>query len=95
MSNRRFILFFLVGIAACAAGLWGLAERARVVASEATRRVLCPVDPATVDAVTVAMHGSAQLVLERKQGVWRIVAPFSSAADPAPSRPAARRRGRK
>ena len=84
MSNRRFILFFLVGIAACAAGLWGLAERARVVASEATRRVLCPVDPATVDAVTVAMHGSAQLVLERKQGVWRIVAPFSSAADPAP-----------
>ena len=84
MSNRRFILFFLVGIAACAAALWGLAVRARVVASDATRRVLCPVDPDAVDAVTVSMQDGMRLSLERKTGLWRIVAPFPSAADPAP-----------
>ena len=84
MSNRRFIIFFLVGIAACAAGLWGLAVRARVVASDATRRVLCPVDPSSADAVTVSTQGGMPLALERKSGAWRIVAPFPSAADPAP-----------
>ena len=84
MSNRRFILFFLVGIAACAAGLWGLAVRARVVASDATRHVLCPVDPSTVDAVSVSMRGSTYLALERKSGAWRITVPFPSVADPAP-----------
>ena len=84
MSNRRFILFFLVGIAACAAGLWGLAVRARVVASDATRRVLCPVDPGAVDAVAVTMPDGTRLALERQSGLWRIVAPFPSAADPAP-----------
>ena len=84
MSNRRFILFFLVGIAACAAGLWGLAVRARVVASDATRRVLCPVDPGAVDAMAVTMPDGTRLALERQSGLWRIVAPFPSAADPAP-----------
>ena len=84
MSNRRSILFFLVGIAACAAGLWGLSERARVVASDATRRVLCPVDPSAVDAVTVTYRGGARMALERESGSWRIVAPFASPADPAP-----------
>ena len=84
MSNRRFILFFLVGIAACAAGLWGLAVRARVVASDATRRVLCPVDPSSADAVTVSTSGGMRLTLERKAEGWRIVLPFPSAADPAP-----------
>lgn len=84
MSNWRFILFFLVGIAACAAGLWGLSARARVVATDATRRVLCPVEPNTVDAVTVSTHGGMRLALERKSGAWRIVEPFPSPADPAP-----------
>ena len=84
MSNRRFIIFFLVGIAACAAGLWGLSERARVVASDATRRVLCPVDPSSVDAVTVTARDGTRMTLERKSGRWRIVAPFPSPADPEP-----------
>ena len=84
MSNWRFISFFLVGIAACAAGLWGLAVRARVVASDATRRVLCPVDPTSADAVTVSTRDGMRLTLERKAGTWRIVDPFPSAADPAP-----------
>ena len=69
MSNRRFILFFLVGIAACAAGLWGLAVRARVVASDATRRVLCPVDPGAVDAMAVTMPDVTRLALERQSGL--------------------------
>lgn len=84
MSNWRFILFFLVGIAACAAGLWGLSVRARVVATDATRRVLCPVEPETVNTVTVSTRGGMRLALERKSDAWRIVEPFSSAADPAP-----------
>ena len=73
MSNWRFILFFLVGIAACAAGLWGLSVRARVVATDATRRVLCPVEPDAVDAVDVSAHNGMSLALERKSGAWRIV----------------------
>ncbi len=84
MSNWRFILFFLVGIAACAAGLWGLSVRARVVATDATRRVLCPVEPDAVDAVDVSAQNGMSLALERKSGAWRIVEPFPSAADPAP-----------
>ena len=64
MSNWRFISFFLVGIAACAAGLWGLAVRARVVASDATRRVLCPVDPTSADAVTVSTRDGMRLTLQ-------------------------------
>jgi len=84
MSNWRFILFFLVGIAACAAGLWGLSARERVVASDATRRVLCPVDPDTVDAVAVSARGGMRISLERRSGAWRIVEPFPAAADPAP-----------
>ena len=71
MSNWRFILFFLVGIAACAAGLWGLSARERVVASDATRRVLCPVDPDTVDAVAVSARGGMRISLERRSGAWR------------------------
>ena len=84
MSNRRFIILFLLGIVACAAGLWGLSERARVVASDATRRVLCPVDPSAVDAVTVTARDGAKMTLEQKSGSWRIVVPFPSPADPAP-----------
>ncbi len=84
MSNWRFILFFLVGIAACVAGLWGLSVRGRVVASDATRRVLCPVEPDNVDAVAVSAHGGMRLALERRSGAWRIVEPFPAAADPAP-----------
>ena len=84
MSNWRFILFFLVGIAACAAGLWGLSVRARVVATDATRSVLCPVEPDSVDTVAVSAHGGARMALKRKSGTWRIVEPFQAAADPAP-----------
>jgi len=84
MSNWRFILFFLVGIVACAAGLWGLSVRARVVATDATRRVLCPVDPDAVDAVAVSSQNGMRLALEKKSGAWHIVKPFPSAADSAP-----------
>ena len=68
MSNRRFIILFLLGIVACAAGLWGLSERARVVASDATRRVLCPVDPSAVDAVTVTARDGAKMTLDADDG---------------------------
>ena len=85
MNNWRFIIFFLVGIAACVAGMWGLAVRARVVASDTTRQVLCPVDPATVDGLSVARGGGQPTRLARAQdGRWRIVAPYSAAADDAP-----------
>ena len=85
MSNWRFILFFLVGIAACAAGLWGLSVRARMMESDATvRHALCPVAAETVDSVTVTLRDGSRLTLEQKSGSWRIVEPFQSAADPAP-----------
>lgn len=85
MSNWRFILFFLVGIAACLAGLWGLSARARVVASAATRNVLCPIDPARIDGLSVARTGGQTVKLTRApDGRWRITDPFPADADDAP-----------
>jgi len=84
MKNGRFILFFLVGIAVCAIGLWSLSMRARFVASAATQRVLCPIDSASVEALSIR-RGNKLVTLERNvKGEWRMKRPYPAAADNAP-----------
>ena len=84
MSNHRFIIFFFVGIVACAAVLWYLSARARIVASDATRHVLCPVDPDTATSLSITVRGGPTTTLARESDKWRIVAPYPAAADAAP-----------
>ena len=85
MSNRRFILFFLIGIAVCMFGLWGLSVRARVVASDTTRHVLCPSDPDTIDALSVNGTNDIPVTLiKRAASKWDLVTPYAAPADNAP-----------
>ena len=85
MSNRRFIVFFLAGIACLASALALLSWRARAVASEATRNTLCTFAPEAVDGVEIVRGGTNAVRLVRGEaGAWRLVAPYAAPADAAP-----------
>ncbi len=84
MSNRRFILLFLLGIAFLAWALWALSWRARVVATEATRNSLCTFALADVDGLDVVRGGTNLVSLVRNdEGAWRLVTPYAVPADEA------------
>lgn len=84
MSNRRFIVFFLVGIAFLSAVLAFLSWRARAVASEATRNTLCTFPPEAVEGVEVVRGGTNVTRLVRNEmGAWSLVEPYAAPADAA------------
>lgn len=85
MSNRRFIVFFLVGIAFLSAVLAFLSWRARAVASEATRNTLCTFAPETVEGVEIVRDGTNVTRLVRNDaGAWSLVEPYAAPAAAAP-----------
>ena len=86
MSNRRAIVFFLLGSLALAAFLWGLSRRAAAVATVRSRTTLSMFDPADVTALDIRPVGSASVPivsLEKTRGAWRMAAPFAAETDPA------------
>lgn len=84
MSNRRPILFFLVGIVLLGGLLLWLELRARRTSSDARAGVLCELAPARVDACFVRNAGQQDVELARgADGAWRIVRPFAVKADAA------------
>ena len=86
MSNRRAIVFFLLGSLALAAFLWVFSRRAEAVATVHSRTTLSMFDPADVTALDIRPVGEASVPivsLERTRGAWRMVAPFAAETDPA------------
>ena len=84
MSNRRAMLFFIVGILLMGGMLLWLELRSRRVAPDARADVLCALSPAHVNACFVRNAGRDEVELARgEDGLWRIVQPFSVAADAA------------
>ena len=84
MSNRRPILFFVVGIALVGGLLMWLEMRARQAAPDAREGVLCEFMPERVDACYVRHAGQDEVELARgADGVWRVVRPFAVVADGA------------
>ena len=84
MSNRRPILFFLVGIILLGGLLLWMELRARRTSSEVRTGALCEFPPERVDACFVRNAGGDEVELARgADGSWRIVRPFAVAADAA------------
>ncbi len=85
MSNRRFIVFFLVGIALLGALLAALSWRARAVATGNTRATLCTFAPETVDGLDIVHDGTNLVRLARGEadGAWRLTAPQPAPAEAA------------
>ena len=82
MSNRRAMLFFIVGILLLGGLLLWLDLRSRRVVPDARADVLCALSPAHVNACFVRSAGRDEVELARgEDGLWRIVQPFSVAAD--------------
>jgi len=83
MSNRRFILLFLMGIALLSGALLHLSWRARVVATVATQNTLCTLQAESVDGLEVVYGGTNAVALARgEDGSWRLTSPYAAAADP-------------
>ncbi|MDR2848926.1 MAG: hypothetical protein LBW77_00025, partial [Verrucomicrobiota bacterium] len=77
MGNRRIILFLLLGIALCAALLWGF-QRRPFPAGEKTRAALlagAPLD--TVTDVTID-RGDTRIGVRWQDGKWAMTAPFAA-----------------
>lgn len=84
MSNRRFILLFLLGIVVLSGALEFLSWRARAVATEATRNSLCTYALADVEGLDVVRGGTNLVSLARDdEGQWRLVVPYAVPADEA------------
>ena len=85
MSNVRFTVFFLFGIAVLTCALVFLSDHSRRVATEATRNTLCTFAPEQVDAVEVRRPDGTNVVslLRDDRGAWHLSAPYSAAADEA------------
>ena len=84
MSNRRPILFFVVGIVLIGGLLMWLDMRARQTVPDAREGVLCEFLPERVDACYVRRAGQDEVELARgADGVWRVVRPFAVVADGA------------
>ena len=85
MSNRRFIVFFLTGIAFLSIALAIQSWRTRVVASEATRNTLCTFAPEAVEGIEISRNGTNVVKLVRDDaGAWSIVSPYLAPADSSP-----------
>ena len=84
MSNRRPILFFLVGIVLLGGLLLWMELRARRTSLEARAGALCAFPPERVDACFIRNEGRDEVELARgADGTWRVVRPFAVAADAA------------
>ena len=85
MSNFRFTVFFLFGIAVLSGALVFLSDHARRVATEATRNTLCTFAPEQVDALEVWRPGGTNVVglLRDDRGAWHLSSPYSAPADAA------------
>lgn len=84
MSNRRFIVLFLLGIALLASALVVLTWRSRVVANEATRSTLCTFAPERVDALALSWgEKNAVRLVRDAAGAWSLVEPYAAPADAA------------
>lgn len=84
MSNRRFIVFFLLGIALLSGALVFLSWRARVVATVATQNTLCTLPAESVVSVELVYGGTNAVTLARVDGGgWRLTAPYAAPADSA------------
>ncbi len=84
MSNKRFIIFFLLGSLLMCLMLAGLSYRAKLVASAETHSVLCSLDPEKIDGVEVAFRDGLKYALRKDEsGSWHIVSPFTAQTDSA------------
>lgn len=84
MSNRRFIVLFLLGIALLSGVLVSLAYRARTVASAATQNTLCLLRSEDIRAVELVYGGTNTVALERvEDGDWQLTAPYGAPVDSA------------
>ena len=84
MSNRRFILLFLLGIAVLSGALYFLSWRTRAVATETTRNSLCTFALADIDRLEVIRGGTNLVSLVRDdEAQWRLVVPYAVPADEA------------
>ncbi len=82
MSNKRFIIFFLLGCVFFSLLLLGLYYRSKLVASVATRSVLCTFDPETIDSFEIAYReGNAFSLKKSEQGEWYLLSPFEAETD--------------
>ena len=80
MSNRRFIVFFLVGIA-CACLLLALLSFRGTAPAALARNVSVPFGPDEVDGVLVLRKAQTNRLERTAQGGWRLTCPFAAAAD--------------
>ena len=84
MSNRRPILFFIVGIVLLGGLLLWMELRARRTSPDARVGALCDFPPERVNACFIRNAGQEEIELARgADGTWRIVRPFAVAADAA------------
>ena len=84
MSNRRPILFFIVGIVLLGGLLLWMELRARRTSPDTRAGALCEFPPERVDACFIRNAGRDEVELARGgDGTWRIVRPFAVAADAA------------
>ena len=82
MSNRRFILFFIVGIILTGGLLVFTETRARRTAPGPQATVLCSIKPADVDECSIKEGGKdAVRIVREADGGWRIKDPFEIVAD--------------
>jgi len=86
MSNRRAIVFFLLGSIALVVLLWAFSNRAAAVATVRSRATLSAIDPSEVTKLEISPVGtysSPSVTIEKHDDAWRIVSPFSAETDHA------------
>lgn len=87
MSNRRFILFFLVGIAFLLGVVFSFEKKARNGVSAAARMSLCSLPVQEIESLDVFRDDGSQVSLAKKpDGAWDLVKPFVAPAESAPVR---------
>lgn len=80
MSSRRSIIMLLAGIGLLVAAHFAVDCSGNGVVTAESRRVLVPHADEAV-RIEVSRGGRRQVGLERSEGDWRVVAPFSDSAD--------------
>lgn len=84
MSNRRSILFFLVGIVFAVSALVLISMRSREVANINVRNSLCQFAPEKVQGMDIVRGGTNLItIVKDESGSWRLAAPFPAPAEPS------------
>lgn len=85
MSNRRFILFFTVGIAVLSGLVWFFERKAKIEAQEGTQTVLCSLPLVDVESVDIMREGTLLASLSRTPTeTWELKKPFHAEAETQP-----------